>query len=191
MGKKLVILISGNGSNLQAVIDSVEKKEIDYSIEAVISNKKDAYGLERAEKAGIKAIHLPFKKGSDRRVYDAELAELVKSFQPDFVFLLGWLRILSNNFIQHFDKKIINLHPALPNSFAGTHAIQDQYEAFNTGKITNCGIMTHFVPDEGVDSGPVILTKAVPLSANDSMEEFEERIHKAEHQLVIETLKSF
>ncbi len=189
MSKKLVILISGNGSNLQAVIDSVEKKEIDYSIEAVISNKKSAYGLQRAEKAGIKAIHLPFKKGSDRRAYDAELAELVKSFQPDFVFLLGWMRILSNNFIQHFDKKIINLHPALPNTFAGTHAIQDQFEAFNAGKITNCGIMTHFVPDEGVDSGPVILTKAVPISVNDSLEEFEERIHKAEHQLVIETLK--
>ncbi len=191
MSKKLVILISGNGSNLQAVIDAIQNKQIDCTIEAVISNKKEAFGLKRAEKAGIKAIHFPLKKGSDRKVYDAELAELVKSFNPDFVFLLGWMRILSNNFISHFEKQIINLHPALPNTFAGTHAIQDQYEAFAKGKIDKCGIMTHFVPDEGVDSGPVILTQEVPLSLRDSMEEFEERIHQAEHKLVIKTLNAF
>ncbi len=190
MSKKLVILISGNGSNLQAVIDAIENKQIDYKIEAVISNKKDAFGLKRAEKAGIKAIHFPFKKGSERKAYDAELAELVKSFNPDFVFLLGWMRILSNNFIRHFDKQIINLHPALPNTFAGTHAIQDQYEAFSEGKIDKCGIMTHYVPDEGVDSGPVILTTEVAIYNEDSIEEFETRIHQAEHKLVIETLNS-
>ncbi len=190
MSKKLVVLISGNGSNLQAVIDAIENKEVDYTIEAVISNKKDAFGLQRAEKAGIKAIHFPFKKGSDRKVYDAKLAELIKSFNPDFVFLLGWMRILSNNFIRHFDKQIINLHPALPNTFAGTHAIQDQYDAFAEGKIDKCGIMTHFVPDEGVDSGPVILTEGVSLSAKDTIEEFEERVHQTEHSLVVKTLKS-
>lgn len=187
--KKLVILVSGNGSNLQAVIDAVQTGEIAYSIEAVVSNKKDAFALKRAELAGIKTLYLPFKKGSDRRAYDTELAKAVQAFEPDCVFLLGWMRILTDAFILPFKDKLINLHPALPGTFPGTEAIERQYEAFRAGKITECGIMTHFVPDENVDSGPVIFTQTVPLYHQDSLQVFEKRIHEAEHVLVVKTLK--
>lgn len=187
--KKLVILVSGNGSNLQAVIDAVQAGQIPFAIEAVISNKKDAFALKRAESAGIKTIYLPFKKDSDRKAYDAELAKTVQAFKPDYVFLLGWMRILTDDFILPFQDKLINLHPALPGTFPGTEAIERQYDAFHAGKITKCGIMTHFVPDEGVDSGPVILTQTVPLYPQDSLQTFEQRIHEAEHVLVIKTLK--
>ncbi len=202
MKKKLVILISGSGSNLQAVIDAIEKKEIDYSIEAVISNNEDAFGLKRAEKAGIKALCFKPKKNAGlktdtkatvkkliREEYDAELAALVKSFKPDYIFLLGWMRILTDKFIGEFDNKILNLHPALPGTFPGTDAIERQYKAFMAGEISKCGIMTHFVPDEGVDSGPVIFTQEVPVSSETTLEEFEASVHKAEHKLVVKTLK--
>lgn len=187
--KKLVVLASGNGSNLQAVIEAVNSGELGYSIEAVISDKKEAYALQRAEKAGIKAVYFPFKKGSERRKYDTMLAKIVAGFSPDCVFLLGWMRILTDEFIIRFQNKIINLHPALPGAFSGVNAIERQFNAFKTGRIRECGIMTHYVTDEGVDTGPLIFKRTVPLFADDSLEEFEKRVHTEEHVLVIETLK--
>lgn len=189
MKKKLAVLVSGNGSNLQAVIDGIKNGSIDYKIEAVVSNKKEAFALSRAEREGIKTIYLPFKKGSSRSEYDALLAEKVKEFKPDYVLLLGWMRILTDSFISSFKDRLINLHPALPGTFPGTEAIERQYEAFIKGEISRCGIMTHFVPDEGVDSGPVIFTEEVPVFKGDRLEDFEKRVHGAEHALVIKTLK--
>lgn len=189
MKKKLAVLVSGNGSNLQAVIDGIKNGSIDYKIEAVVSNKKEAFALSRAEREGIKTIYLPFKKGSSRNEYDALLAEKVKEFKPDYVLLLGWMRILTDSFIASFKDRLINLHPALPGTFPGTEAIERQYEAFMKGEISLCGIMTHFVPDEGVDSGPVIFTEEVPVFQGDRLEDFEKRVHEAEHALVIKTLK--
>lgn len=189
MKKKLAVLVSGNGSNLQAVIDGIKNGSIDYKIEAVVSNKKEAFALSRAEMEGIKTIYLPFKKGSSRNEYDALLAEKVKEFKPDYVLLLGWMRILTDSFIASFKDRLINLHPALPGTFPGTEAIERQYEAFMKGEISRCGIMTHFVPDEGVDSGPVIFTEEVPVFQGDRLEDFEKRVHEAEHALVIKTLK--
>ena len=189
MKKKLAVLVSGNGSNLQAVIDGIKNGSIDYKIEAVVSNKKEAFALSRAEREGIKTIYLPFKKGSSRNEYDALLAEKVKEFKPDYVLLLGWMRILTDSFIASFKDRLINLHPALPGTFPGTEAIERQYEAFMKGEISRCGIMTHFVPDEGVDSGPVIFTEEVSVFQGDRLEDFEKRVHEAEHALVIKTLK--
>ena len=189
MKKKLAVLVSGNGSNLQAVIDGIKNGSIDYKIEAVVSNKKEAFALSRAEREGIKTIYLPFKKGSSRNEYDALLAEKVKEFKPDYVLLLGWMRILTDSFIATFKDRLINLHPALPGTFPGTEAIERQYEAFIKGEISRCGIMTHFVPDEGVDSGPVIFTEEVPGFKGDRLEDFEKRVHEVEHALVIKTLK--
>ncbi|UTC68482.1 phosphoribosylglycinamide formyltransferase [Treponema sp. OMZ 791] len=190
MKKKLVVLVSGNGSNLQAVIDGIKMSSIDYTIEAVVSNKKDAFALTRAEREGIKTLYLPFKKGSSRNEYDALLAEKVSGFKPDYVLLLGWMRILTDSFIASFKDRLINLHPALPGTFPGTEAIERQYEAFMKGEISRCGIMTHFVPDEGVDSGPVIFTEEVPIFENEGLEDFEKRVHEAEHALVIKTLQN-
>ena len=190
MKRKLAVLVSGNGSNLQAVIDGIKNGSIDYKIEAVVSNKKEAFALSRAEREGIKTIYLPFKKGSSRNEYDALLAEKVKEFKPDYVLLLGWMRILTDSFITSFKDRLINLHPALPGTFPGTEAIERQYEAFMKGEISRCGIMTHFVPDEGVDSGPVIFTEEVPVFQGDRLEDFEKRVHEAEHRLVIKTLRN-
>ena len=189
MKKKLAVLVSGNGSNLQAVIDGIKNGSIDYKIEAVVSNKKEAFDLSRAEREGIKTIYLPFKKNSSRNEYDALLAEKVKEFKPDYVLLLGWMRILTGSFIASFKDRLINLHPALPGTFPGTEAIERQYEAFMKGEISRCGIMTHFVPDEGVDSGPVIFAEEVPVFKGDRLDDFEKRVHEAEHALVIKTLK--
>lgn len=187
--KKLVILVSGRGSNLQAVIDSIAKEEINYKIEIVISNKKDAYALKRAERAGIPVLYVPHRKDLSREEYDYYLAEQVKIFKPDYICMLGWMKILTNSFISNFPGKIINLHPALPKAFPGTDAISRQYDAFLNGEIKECGIMTHYVDDEKVDSGPVIFTKKVSVHEGDSLEAFEKRIHSAEHKLIIKTLK--
>lgn len=187
--KKLAVLISGNGSNLQAVIDAINSRELDYSIEVVISNKKNAFALQRAENAGIKTCCFSYKKGDDRKIYDANLAKLVKQFSPDYIFLLGWMHILTNSFVKEFNGKILNLHPALPNTFAGTEAIKRQYDAFQNRQISECGIMTHYVTDEGVDSGIVILTQNVTIQFDESLDSFEKRVHAEEHKLVIRTLK--
>ncbi|PIE98960.1 MAG: phosphoribosylglycinamide formyltransferase [Treponema sp.] len=178
---KLVILASGNGSNLQAVIDS----HLAVDIAGVVCNKKDAFAAERAKAAGIPTVFLP--RGDLNRVeYDALLANVVSAFRPDYVFLLGWMRILTDGFVKHF--KVVNLHPALPGCFSGTGAIERQFAAFRSGKINECGIMTHYVIDEGVDSGPVILKRNVDLLPSDSLDDFEERVHDTEHSLVIETI---
>lgn len=187
--KKLVILVSGRGSNLQAVINSIKKGEIDYDIELVVSNNKNAYALKRAEKAGIPALYVPCRKDLPREEYDYYLAEQIKIFSPDYILLLGWMRILTGSFISCFPDRIINLHPALPGSFPGVEAISRQYDAFMSGRIKECGIMTHYVSDEGVDTGPVILTHKVSIKERDSIESFEKKVHDAEHKLVIKTLK--
>ncbi len=133
---RLVVLISGSGTNLQALIDAKTRSELKAEISAVISNKSSAYGLERAKAAGIPAIVKPKLKSQDRQRYDAELAELVSIYQPDWVILAGWMRLLSMSFLSHFPNRVVNLHPALPGMFAGVDAIQRAYEAFQQGQIT-------------------------------------------------------
>ncbi len=187
--KKLAVLVSGNGSNLQAVIDAIVAGKLNYKIEVVISNKEKAFALERAKKANIQTLYLPYKKNVCREEYDKNLRQKAAEFAPDYIILLGWMRILTNTFISSFNDRIINLHPALPGTFPGTNAIGEQYAAFLNGKISKCGIMTHFVPDEGVDSGPVIFTQEVKITKSMTREEFEAEVHAEEHKLVIKTLK--
>jgi phosphoribosylglycinamide formyltransferase 1 len=189
MSAKLVVLVSGNGSNLQAVLDACAGNVLPASVVAVISNKPDASGLTRARNADVPAIALPLAEGESRPDYDARLAALVASYEPDYVILAGWMRLLTSNFLSVFPNRVINLHPALPGTFPGTHAIERAYEAFQRGEITHTGIMVHLVPDEGVDNGPVLATQIVPIEASDSLESLEERVHRAEHHLLVETLK--
>ncbi len=186
---RLVVLVSGNGSNLQALIDAIKADTLQAEICAVISNKPDAYGLERAKLAGIPALVAPKSAAPDRAAYDSELARLTASFQPDLIVLAGWMRLLTMNFLGSFPGKIINLHPALPGTFPGTNAIERAYEAFQQGAITHTGVMVHFVPDEGVDSGPVILQEQVEIKAEDTLELLEARIHACEHRLLVEAIR--
>jgi len=189
MSAKLVVLISGNGSNLQAVLDACAGSVLPASVVAVLSNKSDAYGLIRAQNADVPAIALPLADGESRRDYDTRLAALVASYEPDYVVLAGWMRLLTSNFLSVFQNRVINLHPALPGTFPGTHAIERAYEAFQRAEIDHTGIMVHLVPDEGVDNGPVLATEIVPILPDDTLESLETRIHQAEHRLLVETLK--
>ncbi|HAE60053.1 MAG TPA: phosphoribosylglycinamide formyltransferase [Anaerolineae bacterium] len=189
MSTKLVVLISGNGSNLQAVLDACAGNVLPAAVVAVISNKPNAYGLARAQNADVPAIAFPLADGESRRDYDTRLAALVASYEPDYVILAGWMRLLTSNFLSVFQNRVINLHPALPGTFPGTHAIERAYEAFRRGEIDHTGIMVHLVPDEGVDDGPVLATEIVPILPDDTLESLETRIHQAEHRLLVETLK--
>lgn len=189
MSAKFVVLISGNGSNLQAIMDACASGELEGSVEAVVSNKREAYGLTRAHSAGIEAIYFAKQSGETRREYDDRLTEIVAAKNPDYVILAGWMRLLSNVFLNEFPNRVINLHPALPGMFPGTHAIQRAFDAFQRGEIKHTGVMVHLVPDEGVDNGPVLATEKIPINKDDTLELLETRIHKVEHRLLVDTLK--
>ncbi len=187
--QKLLVLISGHGSNLQAILDACAAGELNADVVAVISDQAHAFGLERARRANVPAIVKPKAKGQERREYDAELAHVALSYQPDWVVLAGWMRILTLPFLEQFPNRVINLHPALPDTFPGTHAIERAFYAFCRGEIKRTGVMIHLVPDEGVDSGPILAQQVVPISAEDTIETLEARVHAAEHRLLVATLK--
>ena len=186
----LVVLISGHGSNLQAILDACASGELNAQVVAVIANKSDAFGLERARRSNVTAIAKPKPRDQDRRVYDAELAELAASFQPNWIVLAGWMRVLSSAFLDRFPQRVINLHPALPGTFPGTHAIERAYEAYQRGEIDRTGVMVHLVPDEGIDNGPVLAEEAVPIFSDDTLATLETRLHQVEHALLVSSLKA-
>jgi len=189
MPTRLAVLISGNGSNLQALIDAIRMRMLDAEIVIVVSNRKDAYGLERATKAGIATRYHPLQPyraaGQERSEYDAALAEIVAAYKPDWIVLAGWMHILSDAFLQRFPYRVINLHPALPGQFPGINAIQRAFEAYQAGKIKKTGIMVHLVPDEQVDSGPILATQEVLIYPSDTLEMLEKRVHQSEHQVLV------
>ncbi len=186
----LVVLISGNGSNLQAILDACAAGVLPARVAAVISDRTDAYGLERARRANVPAIVKLKPKGQARCAYDAELANLVASYQPAWVVLAGWMRLLSSEFLNRFPNRVINLHPALPGAFPGTHAIERAFESYQRGEIVHTGVMVHLVLDEGVDNGPVLAQEIVPIHPNDTLDALESRIHSVEHRLLVGTLRS-
>lgn len=187
---RLVVLISGHGSNLQAILDACSQGTLNARVQAVFSNKTEAYGLERARQAGVPAVAVPKPRDLDRRIYDAQLGERVAAYQPEWVVLAGWMRILSSEFLSRFAGKVVNLHPALPGMFAGTNAIERAYEAFQGGSIQHTGVMVHLVPDEGVDSGPVLDQEIVAIYPGETLSTLEERTHMVEHKLLVRVLQS-
>jgi formyltetrahydrofolate-dependent phosphoribosylglycinamide formyltransferase len=193
MTANLVVLISGNGSNLQALIDAIRMRALDATIACVVSNRKAAFGLARAEKAGIPTRYFPLKPyldvGRTRAEYDADLAALVAAYKPDWVVLAGWMHILSAAFVGRFPYRVVNLHPALPGKFPGAHAIEEAFAAFQRGEIKQTGCMVHLVPDEAVDAGPVIGTAEVPIYRTDTLEMLANRMHQAEHKLLVQSLQ--
>jgi formyltetrahydrofolate-dependent phosphoribosylglycinamide formyltransferase len=191
MTARLVILISGNGSNLQAILDACSQGEIPAQVVAVFSNKPGVYGLVRAEMAGVPANIFAEDAGEARREYDARLAREISRLYPDYVVLAGWMRLLTSSFLECFPARVINLHPALPGAFPGTHAIQRAYEAWMRAEIDHSGVMVHLVPDEGVDSGPVLAKKRINFRPNETLEQFEIRVHEVEHVLLVQTLKTY
>jgi phosphoribosylglycinamide formyltransferase-1 len=186
---RIVVLISGNGTNLQAILDACALGEINARVVAVISDQANAFGLERSRRANVPAMLKPKAKRQERREYDAELAELVAAYQPDWVLLTGWMRILTTAFLDRFPNRVVNLHPALPGTFPGTHAIERAFQAYRRGEIKRTGVMIHLVPDEGVDKGPVLAQEPVPIFPEDTIESLEARVHSAEHRLLVGTLR--
>lgn len=181
---KIVVLISGGGSNLQVLLDAVTSQSLLAEIVAVISNKANAYGLTRAEIAQVPA-HVHLRKGyEDRASYDLALADLIESYAPDLIVLAGWMHILSAEFIGRFPHKIINLHPALPGQFAGIQAIERAFAAFQAGEITHSGCMVHNVIPE-VDAGEPLVTARVDFRPNDTFDTFAARMHRAEHKIIL------
>lgn len=187
---RLVVLVSGNGSNLQAILDSCDSGELNARVVSVISNKADAYGLVRARYAGVEAVYFPKLENESRLEYDTRLAACVSGFQSDYIILAGWMRILSSVFLSCFPYRVINLHPALPGTFPGMHAIERAYQAYQRGDIKNTGVMVHLVPDEGVDNGPVLGLQEICFTPGEPLERFEARVHEVEHTLLVDTLKN-
>lgn len=186
---RLVVLVSGSGTNLQAILDAIQAGKLPAEVSAVISNKSGAFALERARRAGIPAVVKVKYKVQAREEYDSELAAIVAGFRPAWVVLAGWMRVLSMPFIGRFPHCILNLHPALPGMFPGVDAIEQAYAAYHRGEITHTGVMVHSVPDEGVDEGPLIAQRIVTIEPADSLEDLEERIHACEHELLVESLQ--
>lgn len=180
---KLGILISGSGSNLQAIIDAIQAGKLNASIEIVISSRADAYGLERARKAGIKTEVVGIKTHPDKSECDAHIRELLQKHGVDYVVMVGYMRLLGKQVLEAFPNRVINLHPALLPSFKGAHAIQDALDA--GVKIT--GVTVHFA-NENFDEGPLIAQRAVEVFEEDSFETLSKRIHAVEHELLPQVL---
>jgi len=173
---RIVVLISGSGSNLQAIMDACENKQIDGEVVSVISNKADAYGITRAKNAGIETCVLSHKEFASREDYDAQLAQLIDSFNPGLVVLAGFMRILTPYLVQKFKGKMLNIHPSLLPKYQGLNTHQRAIDA----KDDVHGVSVHFVTEE-LDGGPVVVQAKVPILANDTAELLSKRVHKQEH----------
>jgi len=181
---RLGVLISGSGTNLQAIIDAIAEERLAASVGLVVSSKKDAYGLKRAELADIPILALSKDDYADPLVADARIAEALVQAEVDYVVMAVYMRMVREPLLSSFPDRIINIHPALLPSFVGAHAIED---AFSYGvKIT--GVTVHFANEE-YDRGPIIAQQAVEISDVDTLESLEQKIHRVEHQLYPQVLQ--
>ncbi len=191
--KRLAVLISGGGTNLQAIIDACASGALpDTRVAVVVSNRKAAYGLQRAEAHGIPTIYHPLRPhrlaGRSRAEYDADLAGQLAPYAVDLVVQAGWMHLFTMAFLRHYPGRVLNIHPALPGAFPGMHAIERAYEAFQRGEIDRTGVMIHRVPGEGVDEGPVVACREVPILPGDTLESLEARVHATEHNLYVQAI---
>ncbi|KAF6225607.1 hypothetical protein HO133_009607 [Letharia lupina] len=192
---RITVLISGNGTNLQALIDARDDALENCSIVRVISNRMKAYGLHRAKEASIPTHYhnlIPYRENfaeNARTEYDKDLAAIVLADKPDLVVCAGWMSILADTFLDPLAEAhvpIINLHPALPGQFNGAKAIERAHKAWLEGKIEKTGIMIHYVESE-VDMGKPILVEEIPFNrgVDENIENLEQRIHGKEHKLIV------
>lgn len=176
--KNIVVLISGSGSNLQAILDACESSITDAKVCAVFSNKQDAYGLQRAKKSGVSAHFVDPLNHDSRKEFDHELMCQIDAYQPDLIILAGYMRILSREFVQHYVGKMLNIHPSLLPKYPGLHTHQRAIDAQDKEH----GTSVHFVTEE-LDGGPVVLQAKVPVFPDDSAEDLAERVLTQEHQI--------
>ncbi|UUQ67904.1 phosphoribosylglycinamide formyltransferase [Pseudomonas fuscovaginae UPB0736] len=174
----VVVLLSGSGSNLQALIDDVRTGDNPAHIAAVISNRTDAYGLQRARDAGIETRTLDHKAFEGREAFDAALIELIDAFNPQLVVLAGFMRILSAEFVRHYQGRLLNIHPSLLPKYKGLHTHQRALDAGDSEH----GCSVHFVTEE-LDGGPLVVQAVVTVESGDSAQSLAQRVHTQEHRI--------
>ena len=174
----VVVLLSGTGSNLQALIDSTRTGDSPVRIAAVISNRSDAYGLQRAQDAGIDTRSLDHKAFDGREAFDSALIELIDAFNPKLVVLAGFMRILSADFVRHYEGRLLNIHPSLLPKYKGMHTHQRALDAGDSEH----GCSVHFVTEE-LDGGPLVVQAVVPVESGDSAQTLAQRVHTQEHRI--------
>lgn len=184
MKRRIAVLISGRGSNLQSIIDAISARRLDATLQVVVSNRADAAGLERARTVGVEALHLSPRQYADRASYDVALAELLRTRDVDLVCLAGYMRLLGAPMLQAFRDRILNIHPSLLPSFPGLEA---QRQALEYG-VAVSGATVHFVTD-GLDDGPIVCQAAVPVRPDDTVDSLASRILSEEHRIYPEAIK--
>lgn len=178
MSSRIVVLISGSGTNLQAIINAGKLSDYPGSVVGVVSNKSDAYGLTRAQNAEIETVTLSHKDFENRESYDQALIEKIDLFSPDIIVLAGFMRILTPAFVQHYQGKLLNIHPSLLPKYQGLNTHQRAIDAGDTEH----GVSVHFVTEE-LDGGPVILQAKVPVFDGDTCDDLAARVHEQEHRI--------
>ena len=186
MSSKIVVLISGGGTNLQAIIDASTDSAYPAEVVGVISNKEDVYGLTRAKDADIATVALSHKAFASREDYDQALIKEIDAFDADLIVLAGFMRILTPNFVQHFQGKLLNIHPSLLPKYQGLNTHQ---RAIDAGDEVH-GVSVHFVTEE-LDGGPVILQAKVPVFEGDTSDDLAARVHEQEHRIYPLVVKWF
>lgn len=183
MTLELGVLVSGNGSNLQAILDAVGSGTLDARVRCVISNQAGAFALERASRSGVPAVTIPHGAHASREDFDRALIAALREHGAEWIVLAGFMRLLTPEFLRAFPGRVINIHPSLLPAFPGTNAMRQALA--HGAKVTGCTV--HFV-DEGVDTGPIIAQRAVPILPSDDENTLAERVHRAEHELFVEVL---
>ena len=186
MSSKIVVLISGSGTNLQAIIDACTDNNYPAEVVAVASNKIDAYGLTRAQNADIATVSLSHKEFDSREDYDKALIKKIDAFDADLIVLAGFMRILTPDFVQHYQGKLLNIHPSLLPKYQGLNTHQ---RAIDAGDEVH-GVSVHFVTEE-LDGGPVILQAKVPVFEGDTSDDLAARVHEQEHRIYPLVVKWF
>jgi formyltetrahydrofolate-dependent phosphoribosylglycinamide formyltransferase len=191
---RIIVLVSGGGSNLQALMDAISTQKLEAEIVLVVSNRKAAFALERAKNAGIATLYFPLKPykdvGRTREEYDTDLTRELEQYNPDLLILAGWMHIDSGVMCRTFAGRMINLHPALPDAFAGAHGIEDTFAAWQRGEVSSGGCMVHEVIPE-LDAGTPIVVREIPFLKDDTLENYKARVHNAEHEIIVEATKKF
>lgn len=188
---KIGVLISGGGTNLQSIIDSIKAGHINGQIKLIISNKEEAYGLTRGKDSGIESIYIGRKNFSSEEEYNLKLIEEFKKRDIELIILAGYLKVLSKDFIQEFKNRIINIHPSLIPSFCGKGYYGERVheEVLNYG-VKFTGATVHFV-DEGTDTGPIILQEIVKVEPKDTVDTLKEKVLKVEHEILVQGIKLY
>jgi phosphoribosylglycinamide formyltransferase-1 len=180
----VAIFASGNGSNFQVLAEKIQAGKLSASLKFAFSDKQGAYALKRAEQLGVPSFSFELKEFASKEIYEAKLVELLKQYEVDLVVLAGYMKIIGATLLKVYENKIINIHPSFLPEFSGAQGIKDAWDA----KVKESGVSVHYV-DSGVDTGKIIKQVRVLRLENDTLESFERRIHKAEHQLYPEVLE--